>query len=206
MSTKASKREQKKNHIALSAIPLFAKGFDATNIDQIAKAAKIGKGTVYEYFDSKNEIFTTAVEVWISNANSDIKRDLKGIENPVDAIKKFVTIVTTMFNPSNPEIIGIFSTVQQQVLSENGVYFNNRDEISRLCIGGLSIISDILLDGIAKGVFKPEIARDISVIARNMLSYLDGIGLWSALLPKDEFDYVNHVEHFFNVYIEMITI
>lgn len=206
MSAKSSKREQKKNHIALAAIPLFAKGFDATNIDQIAKAAHIGKGTVYEYFDSKSEIFTTAVEVWIANANSDIKMNLEGVESPVDAINKFVEIVTTMFNPSKPEIIGLFSTVQQQVLSESGVYFNNRDEISRLCGGSLSIISDILLDGIAKGVFKPEIARDVTVIARNMLSYLDGIGLWSALLPKDEFDYVNHVQHFFNVYIEMITI
>lgn len=206
MSSKSSKRELKKNHIALAAIPLFAKGFDATNIDQIAKAAEIGKGTVYEYFDSKNEIFTTAVEVWIAKANSDIKMNLEGIENPIDSIKKFVEIVTTMFNPSNPEIIGLFSTVQQQVLSESGVYFNNRGEISRLCSGGLSIISDILLDGIAKGIFKPEIARDISVIARNMLSYLDGIGLWSALLPKDEFDYGDHVKHFFDVYIEMITI
>lgn len=206
MSQKPSKRELKKNHIALSAIPLFAKGYDATNIGQIAAAADIGKGTVYEYFDSKSEIFKTAVEVWVETANNEIKNYLEDIENPVDSLNKFVEVITTMFNPGNPEVVGLFSTVQQQVLSENGVYYNNREEISKLCSGGLSIISDILLSGIAKGVFKPEIARDVTVIARNMLAYLDGIGLWSALLKKDEFDYASHVKHFFNVYIEMITI
>lgn len=206
MTEQLSKRELKKRHIAIASIPLFAKGFDATNIEQIAKAANIGKGTVYEYFDSKNEIFTTAIESWIEQANAEISLALKGIENPVDAIKKFVEIVTTMFNPTNPEIIGLFSTVQQQVLSESGVYFNNRAEISRLCSGALTIISDILLEGITKGVFKPEIAKDVSVIARNMLAYLDGIGLWSALLPKNEFDYNRHVQQFFNIYIEMIRL
>lgn len=206
MSPKFVNRDQKKKNIALAALPLFAKGFEAANIDQIAKAAEIGKGTVYEYFDSKHEIFITAVEVWITQANNDIKNSLKDIDSPVESLTTFVETVTTLFSPTNPEVVGLFSTIQQQALSENGVYYNNRDEISRLCSGCISIISDILLDGIAKGVFKPEIARDVAIIARNMLSYLDGIGLWSALLPKDDFDYANHVDHFFKIYLEMITI
>lgn len=204
MSPRFVNREQKKRDIALASLPLFAKGFESTNIDQIAKSAKIGKGTVYEYFDSKDDIFITAVEVWITQANNDIKNILKDIDSPVDSLKTFVETITTMFSPTNPEVVGLFSTIQQQALSKNGVYYNNRGEISRLCNGCILIISDILLDGIAKGVFRPDIARDVNIISRNMLSYLDGIGLWSALLPKDEFNYTSHVEHFFKIYLEMI--
>jgi len=206
MSPKFVDRDQKKTDIALASLPVFSKGFETANIDQIAKAAGIGKGTIYEYFDSKQEIFQTAVEVWIDQSTKTIRNLLSDIDNPVEALKQFVETATSMFNPNNSEVLGIFNTIQQQTLSETGIYYNDRYKIRDMCTGGLTIITDILLDGISKGTFKPEIARDIDIIARNMLSYLDGIGLWSGLMPKGEFDYTTHVNHFFNLYLEMITI
>ena len=206
MSPKFVDRDQKKKDIALASLPVFSKGFDDANIDQIAKAAGIGKGTVYEYFDSKQEIFQTAVEVWIDQATRTIRTLLRDIENPAEALKTFVETATTMFDPTNSEVLGIFNAIQQQTLSETGIYHNDRYKIRDMCTGGLTIVTDILLDGISKGIFKPEIARDVDIIARNMLSYLDGIGLWSGLMPEGEFDYTTHVNHFFNLYLEMITI
>ncbi len=206
MSPKFVDRDQKKKDIALASLPVFSKGFDNANIDQIAKAAGIGKGTVYEYFDSKQEIFQTAVEVWINQATKTIRSILSDIDNPTRALKTFVETATTMFDPTNSVTIGIFNAIQQQTLSETGIYYNDRYKLRDMCSGGLSIITNILLDGISKGIFKPEIARDVDIIARNMLSYLDGIGLWSGLMPKGEFDYTTHVNHFFNLYLDMITI
>jgi AcrR family transcriptional regulator len=59
--TPVARRERKKSalreHIISAAIDLFARqGSDATTIEQIAAAADIGKGTVYNYFQSKEEI------------------------------------------------------------------------------------------------------------------------------------------------------
>lgn len=59
---KIVRKNQKKRAIALASIELFAKdGFAKTSVDSIAKAADVGKGTVYLYFDSKEEII---IEIW----------------------------------------------------------------------------------------------------------------------------------------------
>ena len=49
---------EKKDNIICAAIPVFArKGYAATRIIDVARSAGIGKGTVYEYFSSKEDLF-----------------------------------------------------------------------------------------------------------------------------------------------------
>ncbi|HEY5673230.1 MAG TPA: TetR/AcrR family transcriptional regulator [Malonomonas sp.] len=55
-------REQKKAEtrqaITVAAVALFStKGYEKTSIEDIARAAKIGKATIYTYFSTKDEIF-----------------------------------------------------------------------------------------------------------------------------------------------------
>jgi len=48
----------KKNNIIQAAIRVFAqKGYAATRVVDVAVAAGIGKGTIYEYFKSKEDLF-----------------------------------------------------------------------------------------------------------------------------------------------------
>lgn len=50
-------RQEKRQLIMDVALELFAEnGFHATSISQIAKKAKISKGLIYNYFESKNDI------------------------------------------------------------------------------------------------------------------------------------------------------
>lgn len=63
----AGLREQKKKKtkaaILESAMQLFSRqGYENTSINQMAKAAGIGKGTIYSYFQSKSEIFLAFCE------------------------------------------------------------------------------------------------------------------------------------------------
>lgn len=56
-------KEQKRAEIIKAAMKVFGKyGFHKAKIEEIAKVAGIGKGTVYEYFSSKNELFEQMVE------------------------------------------------------------------------------------------------------------------------------------------------
>lgn len=51
-------REKRQLEIIEAAMQIFRKnGFHKAKIGEIAKAAGIGKGTVYEYFDSKKDLF-----------------------------------------------------------------------------------------------------------------------------------------------------
>ncbi|PLX97031.1 MAG: hypothetical protein C0621_00905 [Desulfuromonas sp.] len=55
---RARKKRETRQAIIDAAIRLFGeKGFEATSIDELARAAGIGKGTIYGYFRTKLEIF-----------------------------------------------------------------------------------------------------------------------------------------------------
>jgi len=53
----------RRNEILAAAIKVFGKkGFAATCVDDIATAADIAKGTLYLYFESKQDMYATAVQ------------------------------------------------------------------------------------------------------------------------------------------------
>lgn len=63
----AGLREQKKKKtkaaILESAMLLFSRqGYENTSVNQMARAAGVGKGTIYSYFQSKSEIFLAFCE------------------------------------------------------------------------------------------------------------------------------------------------
>jgi AcrR family transcriptional regulator len=58
-------REAKRMHILEAAAAEFAKyGFDATNVESIAVRADIGKGTIYNYIGSKDELFAECLQLF----------------------------------------------------------------------------------------------------------------------------------------------
>ncbi|MDY0268853.1 TetR/AcrR family transcriptional regulator [Trichloromonas sp.] len=58
-----AKKQATRQAIIEAAVRLFAeKGFEKTSIEQIARAAGIGKGTIYGYFRAKEEIFLAFCE------------------------------------------------------------------------------------------------------------------------------------------------
>ena len=51
------KKQETRKAIMQAAMTLFSeKGFDKTSIEEVAKAAGIGKGTIYGYFQTKSDI------------------------------------------------------------------------------------------------------------------------------------------------------
>lgn len=61
--TREEKKAKTKKAILEAAVHLFGKkGFDNTSIDQLAKEAGIGKGTIYTYFKTKSDILKAFCE------------------------------------------------------------------------------------------------------------------------------------------------
>ena len=56
--------DMRREEILTAAIKVFGKkGFAATCVGDVADAAKMAKGTVYLYFESKEEIYATAIRL-----------------------------------------------------------------------------------------------------------------------------------------------
>ena len=59
--------EEKRRKILDVAVEEFAtKGFESANINTIAKKAQVSVGSLYKYFDTKNDLFLTSVSYGIS--------------------------------------------------------------------------------------------------------------------------------------------
>lgn len=57
------KKQQTRKAIVDAAIRLFSEnGFEQTSMDELARAAGVGKGTIYGYFKTKSEIFIAFCE------------------------------------------------------------------------------------------------------------------------------------------------
>jgi AcrR family transcriptional regulator len=74
-----------RDEIIRSSVKLFRKkGYDAVKISDIASHAGIGKGTFYQYFSNKEELFFECLE----NIFLDIGVDVPEIQSETDALKR----------------------------------------------------------------------------------------------------------------------
>ncbi|WP_188455131.1 TetR/AcrR family transcriptional regulator [Virgibacillus oceani] len=94
------KKKQNQLNIIQSAKKIFTdKGFQNTSMAMIAKDAKVGTGTIYNYFPSKGALLLTifAEEVaQLENDNQSLIADYNG--NPVESITQLMTEFTAFFD------------------------------------------------------------------------------------------------------------
>jgi len=93
MAPKIVDREEKKAQIAHAAGAVFGdRGFDRTRIDDIARAAGVGKGTVYQYFADKQELFDHAFAFMMSSMEADMRAALSEQRPPLDTLREITAI------------------------------------------------------------------------------------------------------------------
>jgi len=84
--------EEKKLEIATKAIPVFSeKGYYNTNLKDISKACNMGRTTLYQYFNNKDEIYFYILELGMSffKMNYDAIKD-DGSLSSIEKIEKLI--------------------------------------------------------------------------------------------------------------------
>jgi AcrR family transcriptional regulator len=70
-------RENKRERILKAAIELFTKkGFEMTNVESIARRAKIAKGTFYNFFEKKEDVLLYFLDREIVKSGVEIERNM----------------------------------------------------------------------------------------------------------------------------------
>ena len=65
MAKKKDLRQRREEQIYEAALKVFSKrGYYKADMDLIAQKAKIGKGTVYRYFESKKNLFISCMVIF----------------------------------------------------------------------------------------------------------------------------------------------
>jgi len=76
---------EKKSVIELAAKDLFIKhGFHATAMRDIAKTANVSIGNLYNYYETKEQIFVSIIGNYLQTINSRLKNIFAEIENPLE--------------------------------------------------------------------------------------------------------------------------
>lgn len=199
-------REERIRTIATAALELFAqKGFAATRVGQIARRAGVGKGTLYDYFDTKTDIFVASIMEWMAQLEDGFENQLADIDDPIERLYAFAEMNIALVDPIDPDTARLSIEILQHTILQNGVLFNRRHLMNEMHTGMRRIVVNILLDGISRGIFRPEIARDAEKIAINLMGYLDGINLHS-IMSENYFDIKEQIEFSLEGIVKMIRI
>ena len=119
--------KEKRERIINVATKEFAlKGFENANINDIAKKAQISVGSLYKYFDNKQDLFLTIVNYNIatmdnlltalSQSDEDILLKVEQILRTIQRYSKenelIIKFYNVMTNESNPRFAGYFANEQ----------------------------------------------------------------------------------------------
>ena len=162
--------QQRRNEILLGAARAFAQGgFDATNMDDIARECGLGKGHIYFYFPSKEEIFAEIRAGAIALALGELSEIVAaGLSDPINTLRASLSgLIAGVFKPQ-----GRYAIVLADPVSLSRA---NRNRIRTLQRQYEQTFADILRDGIAKGQFTPG---DPKLMTFVMLRAANSVATW----------------------------
>lgn len=82
---RATRKEAVRGRIVKAALELFqAKGFDATTTRQIAKRARLAEGTIFNYFETKEDIALHFLELEVDHAIAIVRGNPKLRKAPLE--------------------------------------------------------------------------------------------------------------------------
>lgn len=94
MSPRKVKKEEKRREIALSCTDVIHEiGMKNITVAQVAKIAGIGKGTIYEYFENKEDIIFEIINIHIEKYNKDLLESLEKVDTTKEKLKLFFKLV-----------------------------------------------------------------------------------------------------------------
>jgi AcrR family transcriptional regulator len=172
MSRRERKRHAKEELLLAAARELFAnKGYDATTIDEIAERADFGKGSVYSYFRSKEEIFRTLIERAVAEVSTLFDR-LEG--EPLDAEAKLRFLVKELmaYYEQNFDFARLLATEIQLAYPDifEAVGARIAPEHIELYHQHTAVIAKLIEQAQKEGVFSEIDASEAAAILRSIIS------------------------------------
>ena len=145
-------KEEKRIEILKAAARIFsANGFEKAKVEDIAKVAGIGKGTVYEYFDSKKSLFKQMISFGLDQYRLSIKEI---IEENLHIRARLVELAKYSAKYFNQHIDMIQMATQCNLLS---------NEMKQWLIEERLAVFELIEQMIDEGIKKGELRQNLNV-------------------------------------------
>ena len=94
MAPRIVDKEQKRKEIAIASFELIHNvGIKKMTVAQVAIAAGIGKGTIYEYFENKDDIIFEIINIYIDEYHNEFLKTIKDVKTTKEKIFHFFKFV-----------------------------------------------------------------------------------------------------------------
>ena len=163
------KTEQRKNRLRGSILECASKimnerGFQETNIGEIAEAVGITDPVIYQHFKGKEDLLFSVVEDQMQKYLAFLKEHLEGLQEPRSKLGKFIW-AHLRYNDLNREYITL---VVLECRTNRNFYMSNAYELIR---ENSRILMHILKEGVDKQVFRSDV--DLKLVRDAIFGMLD---------------------------------
>ena len=180
---------ERKLKILKSAVQSFAaSGFHISDIDKIAKNAGVGKGTLYRYFQNKEDLFFESVKYCMDEMYDEIGKKLENV-----GYNDFVGVLFDAHMDYYREHEETYMLVANAILQmpQNSINFFHEMHREKM-----KIILDKLQSGVKEGAVKDV---DLEVLVK-MLNLVSQIFCLTKDISPEADDYERVKETFVNVF------
>ena len=177
-----SKRKDSEKHhrIIEAATKVFAKnGFYQSKIAQIAKEAGVADGTIYIYFENKDDILISLFEEQMKAVLDNMTLQLTKIDDPAEKLEIFASTHLDLIenHKDMAEIIQVELRQSGKFMKE---YKNER------FLEYLDIIGDIISEGQKRGLFRKDVIPGVA--KRAFFGALDEVSRFWVLSSRKQYD------------------
>lgn len=181
MAPKIVDKEVKRMEILHAAIRVFSeKGVAKTKMIDIATAAKIGKGTIYEYFRSKDEVFAGTFTMFFEGMEGMLAEAVQSTDDPKEQLRKIIYASLVDFVKHGGEFIDIMMDFWAESVRNKDENMFEVFNLKKIYSDFRNLIIGILESGITKGIFRPI---DSHAMASFLIGALDGLMLQQIMEP-----------------------
>jgi TetR/AcrR family fatty acid metabolism transcriptional regulator len=169
---------EKRERILQAAISVFAgKGFYDTRVSEIAKAAGVADGTIYLYFENKDDVLISIFQDRIEKLLEILGEVAASDRSIEEKVRKIVGIQLGLLEDQRDlaEVITVNLRQSSRLLKQYA---------APLFIRYLELVAGVIATGQKEGVFRQDLSPRVA--ARALYGALDGLALTWALGPMAE--------------------
>lgn len=198
MSPRKVNKEEKRREIALScSTMIYEIGMKNLTVAQVAKTAGIGKGTIYEYFENKEDIIFEIMNIHIEQYHKEFVKSVKELETAKEKIELFFDFVLNDSEENMRHFNGYKEFLSTVLAEDNPTMKQFNCDKNEFFKGELIKIFE---DGIRKG----ELREDSIDLADGILTYQKGLAL--RRMSQANFNPREDFEKFINVIFKLIEV
>jgi len=173
------RRKQKKKAILEAALALFMKyGAQKVSVAEIAKEANVSQVTIYNYFESKDNVIDQVIRFYVDQIWDEMKRLFRSDIPYEEKIKQMISLKNVSDPTTSPaffeEMLKDYATGKSYV---EEVYLNE----------GLPMLIDFVNEGKEQGYIDPSLSNEAILFYLQMFQeYMRREDVAQALLPLSE--------------------